>query len=70
MVAELVVYDRNSLGDEGLPEVAHGAQEERDAALVRPDMSGLARDLGHPDPVLRRIEVVEDARIAIQLVAE
>ena len=53
-----------------LPEVPHRAQKEDDARLGRPDMRRFLGDLGHPDRILGRIEVIEDRGGGIELIPE
>ena len=50
--------------------VAHGRQKNRNPALGVPHMRGLARHLGHPDPVEFRIETFEHHGIGVQLVSQ
>jgi hypothetical protein len=62
---ELVVVDLKTLGQQFLPEMAHGREEIRQPQLMAPDVSGLFLDLGHPDRILAGIETLENLRVVI-----
>jgi len=51
-------------------EVPHGREKLDDADAARPDMRGLFPDFGHQHHVVVALEVVERARIDVQLVAQ
>jgi hypothetical protein len=69
-VIELAVVNRSTPTAERIAEMPHGAQEHRNARLVRPHVGAFLGDFRHPHRIARRIETVEGGRILVQLVAE
>ncbi len=69
-LVELAVMHKDASLAKCVPKVTHGAQEDSDASLVRPDVHGFLGHLCHPHGVLLSVKSIKAGRIAIQLVTE
>ena len=68
--AARTVLDDHPFIAQCIAEVAHAGEEQRDADEARAQRGRIVRRLGHPYPVLRRIETVEGRGATVELIDE
>jgi hypothetical protein len=68
--AARTVLDDHPFIAQCIAEVAHAGEEQRDADEAGAQRGRIVRRLGHPHPVLRRIEAVEGGGATVELIDE
>ena len=69
-IVELAVHQRPAACLQVCSEVPHGAQENSGALFGRGNMRGLFHHLGHPQRVVRRVNVAQGGGIFVELIAQ
>jgi hypothetical protein len=50
--------------------VAHGAEKQRNACFMAPNLGGLMRHFGHPEHIVLWVSAFKEGAIPIELIAE